>query len=452
MAVLPKDLHFVWLGKVPDKQARENIMAWKNRNPDYTVRIWIDSELFLDPRQSALPGDETSLSSYDDYMELVRWARENQIIIADIARKPLISHPVIQHEHALYQEMPARDFFNDEIEGLYRNYAAASDMLRVEILFQRGGFYADAQDVHPGEFPLGDIDAPHGFLFNQANGTYNNDFLASVANGSIISAFREAIVQNYQALYQDPDLTAKHRNSKLGRFISFFGSGDYRVDTTSQTSGPQALAHLLKDLYFSYLYANELSFDPKFYSLPAEQAASWHDAEALSKVDNLNSILRNFVVDFFIAEIEKKMDLLNTAIKKEKKWFRRTDQSKVENLDRTVSLLTQLKHNLKVIPAEYGLEEIYSAATSELNIDRVAIKEFLTQMKQAFLLTEQVIEFADARLHNEEISIEHYFSFIKEVTFFKNHDFNALLRMPDEVGTEDFTRWLVPSDTHLEAK
>lgn len=454
MAILPKDLHFIWLGKVPDRQGRDNIIAWKKQNPDYAVKLWIDSELFIDPKQSGLPEDEAYLSNYEDYLELVQWASENQITIADIARNPLITHPIVQHEHAIYQEMAARNFFDDEIEGLYRNYAAASDILRVEILFRKGGVYADTKDVYPGESPLGDLDAPHGFLFNGARGFYNNDFMASEAYGRVISAFRNAIVQNYQSLYRDPQLTAKHRNSQLGRFISFFGSGDYRVDTTSKTSGPEALVHLLKEAYYWLFSDNEFNFNPKYYALPAEQTASWHDAKALTKVDNLNCILRNFVVDHFIVEMDKKIDLLNTAIRREKKWFRRTDQVKVVNLSETISLLNQLKHHLKVIPSAYGLEEIYSTATRELSQEKPMIAEFLTQMKQAFVLTEQVIEFASEYLHCEKISHEHFFSFIKDVTFLKNHDFNTLLRSPDKVSTEDFARWFMsPSEgNNIEVK
>ena len=44
MANIPKKIHFIWVGNpIPDKYIT-NILLWKQKNPEYEINLWIDSD------------------------------------------------------------------------------------------------------------------------------------------------------------------------------------------------------------------------------------------------------------------------------------------------------------------------------------------------------------------------------------------------------------------------
>lgn len=94
---IPKVIHFIWVGpNAFPRESIENVRSWIARHPDWTVKFWTD-------RQRPLPHPE---------MELC--------FIRDFSFKYL------------------ERFYNNS-----DNYGEKSDLLRLEILDQEGGIYAD---------------------------------------------------------------------------------------------------------------------------------------------------------------------------------------------------------------------------------------------------------------------------------------------------------------------
>lgn len=151
-------------------------------------------------------------------------------------------------KNELYSSMPGKQFYDDELTGQYRNLAAASDLLRVEILQEEGGIYIDAKDMLPGNPILEHFKLSYGFAYHDCGyGKLNNDLMASIPHGTIISEYRKQIIENYKNLYQNPQLLQAHRNKNL-RSPKFYTGADPRFISTLRTSGPGLLSALIEQL------------------------------------------------------------------------------------------------------------------------------------------------------------------------------------------------------------
>lgn len=123
--VIPRIIHFIWAGgaKIMPVTGLTNVIAWAKANPDFAVKIWIDSKT-----------DPECIAKYQDAFTSLGGMPPN-IIFNDIAEPgKTISSDEIRYE----------------IDHLCPNYGASSDMLRYNILFEEGGAYFDCMDVNPG--------------------------------------------------------------------------------------------------------------------------------------------------------------------------------------------------------------------------------------------------------------------------------------------------------------
>lgn len=94
---IPKVIHFIWIGPKPfPRESIENVRTWVAHHPDWTMKFWTD-------RERPLP-------------------------------HPSMQKIMIQN----FKFLELGKFYN-----LSDNYAEKSDILRMEILHQEGGVYAD---------------------------------------------------------------------------------------------------------------------------------------------------------------------------------------------------------------------------------------------------------------------------------------------------------------------
>lgn len=138
--VIPKIIQIIWVGSmVPDKY-QQNIKAWKALNPDYQVKLWVDSDLLTQAENGSV----------------AKFCQDNQIIMQDIAKHGKANGWFPPNEPSPYY---------DSVIGENRNWAIASNFARFKILEEEGGLYVDT-DIACNQ-PLGTLNGgPFGMISN----------------------------------------------------------------------------------------------------------------------------------------------------------------------------------------------------------------------------------------------------------------------------------------------
>lgn len=176
--IIPKELHFIWLGsRVPDKY-KNNLLTWLQQNPDYNVNLYIDS--------AALP----IATCTEDLLDMKNFCKANRIALHDVAKIPE------------FQEFVQLPWYNDWLIGEDKVFAYAADTLRLEIIYRFGGVYSDIDMIC--EAPLGDLSNTYGFVGWKYNTAAKQEFIddncffaARVAH-PILAICREEIALHYQ--------------------------------------------------------------------------------------------------------------------------------------------------------------------------------------------------------------------------------------------------------------
>lgn len=209
---VPKNLHFVWLGGGIGAIQRDYLNVWRQvmAGQGYTLNLWYDSDALLAYQANkviveAAKADallkaqaenitETQLATLYEARAIVlkqqMFAQINAAVAqgqaADEARIDLLSRAYGQDAEALEMlrqnnrdsllalhgddlqlrdlgdasqplQLQLKDIYQREIR-LRGNLAAASDVVRAEVLFNEGGLYADVDNLPPLAQKLGDTD------------------------------------------------------------------------------------------------------------------------------------------------------------------------------------------------------------------------------------------------------------------------------------------------------
>lgn len=343
---IPNKMHAIWLGSLLDQAGRNNVAAHARKNPSKTMNLWIDSSLY--------PGGVRFKES-SEYKEFQRWADSNRIIIRDVN----------DQDKDMREGMLSKDFYDDEIQGSNRNLAAASDLLRLEILLREGGIYFDAKDVFPGpmKFPK-KMQTPVGFLchWHDEMMSINNDILATEAGGEIIKRLRDAVHQNYRELYQDSRKLRAHRDPGYTS-PEFWEGKNSRKLSTLEVSGPIALAKLLFELQqdpnvlgkLASAYSLEATNVPtEFYSTPPHTAGSWVDHKSEHEFDSVQNKLRNLLRSYFVKQLQEYKTEIPSGSSSPSLFP--TDSPFKQMLTRLITILDEqypLQTSLKTIAEEY---------------------------------------------------------------------------------------------------
>ncbi len=336
---IPAIIHLVWLGDPPTPDVLNNAIKWKYRNPDYRVMLWIDSSTYsINNSWRALKNDlhnwlPRKLHHHLDDKKtkatqplahlldicLMRWASHHKITIADLARREdkVTDAGTVLGQFDFFESMQNKDFYNDEISGVYSNFAAASDIARIEILHKWGGIYVDAVDILPGKQSLPRVlYAPCGFYCHinprsrQRGIKLCNDVLASIPNGSLVTEYKQIIRRNYQALYRNRELINAHRNKEFYT-PRLFGDNNPRADTTIDISGPKALFDTLNHCAHQFqhldedVYQSQVTFNVNYIARPAYcQRASWGN-HPLTFVEFIRGFVKEYLIDCVQTEMNK---------------------------------------------------------------------------------------------------------------------------------------------------
>ncbi|WP_419420468.1 TcdA/TcdB catalytic glycosyltransferase domain-containing protein [Legionella sp. D16C41] len=373
---IPNAIHAVWLGKPPSSDVLNNVRDWKVKNPTFDARLWIDSSTYTeDERLNDLP-------------KLLKWAKENKVIICDISLPKEASKDNLVGEQELYLAMPGKQFFDDEISGEYRNLAAASDILRAEILYKYGGIYIDAKDMFPNAPIPQDFKLKFGFAFHDCGqNRLNNDLIASIPKGTIIGEYRQTILNNYKNLYQKSRLLDAHRNNNL-RNPNLLVGGDTRYLTTLQTSGPGALSSMIEQLSRFLVLIPEANspiydFDESSLFMPNEifnipnhgSDVSWNDLTIT--YEKIKPYLFNYFCEYWSVKIAEEIEGLdkimgnsNSGLSFLTNYFEKIDPDLYE----ARKILVGIKNNLDKLPRSLSPDDFFKACLYRL--DEKALKVF----------------------------------------------------------------------------
>ncbi|WP_419418501.1 TcdA/TcdB catalytic glycosyltransferase domain-containing protein [Legionella sp. D16C41] len=366
---IPNTIHAVWLGKLPPVSVLDNVNCWKLTNPNFAVKLWIDSSTYTEQEKvGGLP-------------DLLKWAKENKITICDISLPAKASKDNLIGEQALYLDMPARRFYDDETMGEFRNLAAASDILRTEILYKQGGIYIDANDLFSNAPIPVDFNLKFGFAFHDCGHSgVNNDLMASVSKGTIVSEYRQQIINNYQFLYQNKRLLDAHRNKNL-RSPSLLAGGDTRHLTTLKTSGPAALGNLIERLMRLLEFIPEANspiydFDESSLFMPTEifnipkhgSDVSWNDLNMTYKA--IKPYLFNYFCEYWSSKIdeemeslEKKLSHFNSGMSFLTNYFTKNNSELYD----TKKMLVKLKNSLENLPRSLPPNDFFQACINNFD-------------------------------------------------------------------------------------
>ncbi|WP_413732825.1 TcdA/TcdB catalytic glycosyltransferase domain-containing protein [Sodalis sp. RH20] len=203
--VIPKIIHHIWLGDAPfPYEAMINLVRNVDLNPDYVIKLWVDN-----PKRTHSELMTVGLTSaIFARVEILRYSAPYEleaIILRECADTP------------------------------YKNYAAASDVLRLSVLRDFGGIYMDV-DIALSE-SLGDILIDNQFgqpavdsLFKYDSvTTSDDDFEVGVING-VIAALKDAkdidfLLEAIKAVYTGKEFTLGPNKTKFMDFFKHFWSG-----------------------------------------------------------------------------------------------------------------------------------------------------------------------------------------------------------------------------------
>jgi len=181
---LPKHIHMIWLGGQIRREDYQHmlLLALAAKRSGFTLNLWVDH-----------------LSNY-----------EKACNAEGLAVPGLKLHQI----DALYQDLRQSEFYSKNRYGMSlfecfcraelvgaRNYAAASDWLRYEILRRYGGYYMDMdtrfEDLSQLKLQVDEVGESGFKLFEVDYGDTGNALLGSVPNGRLITQICKTVENNY---------------------------------------------------------------------------------------------------------------------------------------------------------------------------------------------------------------------------------------------------------------
>lgn len=230
-ALIPKTLHFIWLGSPVPEPYRANIAAIAALNRDYQVCVWVD--------------DQSQASA-----QACQGCRVRRV------------DPVLQdapeEARAIYRLAVSK-------AGYRPNYAAASDILRMLVLFAEGGVYLDTDTCAPeGACGFGQLKAKYGFLVStqtlERDGQFNNSPMAAVPGSKVLGELLALAGKRYR----DAGQSSCGQGPEGQPWLHWIAAGernDLRLASTVFLAGPVLVADYLSRVGHGWLKARNIPLD-----------------------------------------------------------------------------------------------------------------------------------------------------------------------------------------------
>ncbi|RQU48245.1 glycosyltransferase [Burkholderia cenocepacia] len=218
-AYIPLRAHCSWEGAaIPDRYFF-NILRFQMLNPKYRVTIWTTRPMSVFATLERMLGERDSVYRY------AAFHYGNQIAV---------SNP-----ETLFAQLSPRlwAFFLREKSGVYRNLPAASDIIRLAAIYQKGGLWLDCDVSVNKMLPV--LDAGSGFMSHQRGRGFANGVLAGVKGAAEIRTLLNSVEEYY---INQPSVWGDKRakaDSEEG------GSGPNRYSATMAATGPEMIYRTL---------------------------------------------------------------------------------------------------------------------------------------------------------------------------------------------------------------
>ena len=189
--MLPNHLHVIWLGgMLPNSSEypyRRRLMLWQEMNPHWKITLWSDLE-----------GRERE--------QLSKWCLNLNIALSS--------------PEDIYMGSGERIIFEGECSK--RFYVTASDLLRLRVLYQYGGFYVDF-DVLPRKLPNGSLPLGIALLLRNWDGklaAVNPHAIASYPAHPLLQMALWEAENNFKLLENFPDQDYRQHEDPSYRYGS----------------------------------------------------------------------------------------------------------------------------------------------------------------------------------------------------------------------------------------
>ncbi len=166
MSVIPKNIHWIWLGKKLPEGFITTIRLCQKLNPDYSFYCWSDNI-------QCFSGHLDLLNSFHSVSELINAVTAQADI--DISRYA--------------------STFTRESHGCYANLPNASNLIRWLAIYIYGGVYLDV-DIRVAK-PFRQLFSPQGILFNIES--FENNYFAADAAHPVFKEIITTCVDKYGA-------------------------------------------------------------------------------------------------------------------------------------------------------------------------------------------------------------------------------------------------------------
>lgn len=293
---LPPFLHPVWVGHraIPDKNVR-NILNWLNDNPERESIVWVDTTEHPnvpDQKNEMRPVMQVTAEKISSIADQL--AKEDPLKYAhlkEILKKKLRIDDVSK---VISKELPeAWKLIRYYMCNTDSNYGAASDIIRLCLLYLFGGGYFDCGDVLPGRIKLRNfIRERAGFpllyyrVFEQGSNEANNDFIfVTRKHPAILRLLKQIIAGN--KFHFTSEVNEDKKNSKLlqpeypaiiRELLFSYGFGNYqRFVGTINSTGPSAFRYMLDTNQAESNKVFQVLKTKGGYEEPPRQDLSWTD-------------------------------------------------------------------------------------------------------------------------------------------------------------------------------
>lgn len=258
---IPKLIHFVWEGENISEMDLANVFLNAMLAPGFSVNIWT-----TEPSSIRSTLDEMSNSENNAQYRFLARKFGPSISINDTKKlyDELKTHLITQ-EHR-FGDITKAGFlysvFSREINGIYKNYAAASDITRAALMYLKGGCYMDVDVVCRSLPQLESNEIEQGYLIGESHHTKGlfNALLVSLPKSKISHNILEQMANGLM----EAELREKYEDDdKLPLWVTKRSDEKSRWHDTLEMTGPGLLYDMRLHRKRGILYDADVIFRQK---------------------------------------------------------------------------------------------------------------------------------------------------------------------------------------------